>query len=114
MIDCDELKILLKKLFFKNIPEYALTECLIVKNNSDINYTLESDCAPQHTSHDMDFLNELTKNGIIKSISIVEYPRNFVYGFSGGSLIKVNGFRINITIPIKNTDMLKFLLKISV
>ena len=112
MVDCDELKILLEKLFFKNIPEYEISY-FSVKNNSDIDYTFESMCVPQYTSYDMDFLNELTKNGIIKNISIVEYPRNFVYGFSVGSTIKVNGFRINISIPIKNIDKLKFLLKVS-
>jgi len=114
MIDLDELKILLKKFFFKNILEYIISEYFSTKNNSDITYILESCCVQQYTSHDMDFLNELIEDGIIKDISITEYPRNFVYGFSRGSLTNDTGFRINITLPIKNIDKLKFLLKVSI
>lgn len=41
MVDCDELKILLEKLFFKNIPGYEISY-FSVKNNSDVEYTFES------------------------------------------------------------------------
>ena len=112
MVDCDELKILLEKLFFKNIPEYEISY-FSVKNNSDAEYTFESKCVPQYTSYDMNFLNELTKNGTIKNISIVEYLPNLEYEFSRESVTKANCFRVKITLPIKNIDKLKFLLKVS-
>ena len=112
MVDCDELKILLEKLFFKNIPEYEISY-FSVKNNSDIDYTFESRCVPQYTSY-IDFLNELTKDSIIKNIHITEYLPNLEYKFSRESVTKANGFRVKITLPIKNVDKLKFLLKVSI
>lgn len=114
MIDYDNLKILLEKLFFKNITEDAINVFFSIENNSDINFTLESDYAPQYTSNDMEFFNELMKDGIIKNISISEYPGRVMYNGYTKNITRVKSFKINIIFPIKNTAKLIFLLKVSV
>lgn len=68
---------------------------------------------PQYTSY-IDFLNELTKDSIIKNIHITEYLPNLEYEFSRRSVTKANSFKLKITLPIKNVDKLKFLLKVSI